>query len=655
MHYKRIILIATALLIISSCALAQPNCQVQSTSSGYSAIFCNGQKITQDAGEISSFNCLNQGGGVYTCQTQWHDEIPSGPGGYLTKIFNFVVLGDYAVWGYRDIGSIAYFTNNIQSPYPSGPKRLTHETGELYGIRRIIYNQQSVPGSMESLSGLGVAKPTQGVLATIAYPYIIEDRFVYASSDGTGVAFYVNSISDPDSIPKLLTQKVGLVYGPGWIVKGQHSVMAEASDVGGLGNIPLGQPAKMGFVYIIEDYLIYAAEDGSGAAYYINSITDPGIPEDLMPKVGSLYDIDKIIYGSHTESLPGTVSKSYIVEDNLVFIGSAPGGMAFYKSSFLCPGLAPERATEIVTNIGNEMPSFLLGNASCGTGIPGFSAGNPFQYKYCTAPGPGTTQTFDPVRSCTVCGNNLVDGTDVCDGTDLAGETCQTMGFVSGTLSCLADCSGFDTSACFSPSCPNGVIDSGEDCEQGLPITATCIGLGFDGGTLGCQPNCSFDTSACTTACVPETCASLGKDCGSWSDGCGDTLNCGVCEPVEGIASITSLTATTPIEAGLQSQIHVEVSEPRDLTVQLFPLASDSEIVFSAPTGAATSFDFSVPVLEKGQYRLVVSIEEPCEVCVESVVFTVMAGQQGIDVPETSPLLVVLVALSVLLVVRLRK
>ncbi len=29
--------------------------------------------------------------------------------------------------------------------------------------------------------------------------------------------------------------------------------------------------------------------------------------------------------------------------------------------------------------------------------------------------------------------------------------------------------------------------------------------------------------------CVPDTCAGLGYNCGSWSDGCGGTLNCGTC------------------------------------------------------------------------------------------------------------------------------
>lgn len=29
--------------------------------------------------------------------------------------------------------------------------------------------------------------------------------------------------------------------------------------------------------------------------------------------------------------------------------------------------------------------------------------------------------------------------------------------------------------------------------------------------------------------CTPQTCIDLGKDCGSWSDGCGGTIDCGIC------------------------------------------------------------------------------------------------------------------------------
>ncbi|QQR74037.1 MAG: exo-alpha-sialidase [Holophagales bacterium] len=47
-----------------------------------------------------------------------------------------------------------------------------------------------------------------------------------------------------------------------------------------------------------------------------------------------------------------------------------------------------------------------------------------------------------------VCGNNLVESPEVCDGTNLAGQTCVSQGFTGGTLSCNATCSAFVTTAC---------------------------------------------------------------------------------------------------------------------------------------------------------------------------------------------------------------
>ena len=48
-----------------------------------------------------------------------------------------------------------------------------------------------------------------------------------------------------------------------------------------------------------------------------------------------------------------------------------------------------------------------------------------------------------------VCGNNIREGEEFCDGTDLGGKTCTDFpDYPGGTLACLADCSGYDTSGC---------------------------------------------------------------------------------------------------------------------------------------------------------------------------------------------------------------
>jgi hypothetical protein len=49
------------------------------------------------------------------------------------------------------------------------------------------------------------------------------------------------------------------------------------------------------------------------------------------------------------------------------------------------------------------------------------------------------------------CNNNIIEGTETCDGTSLNSQTCISQGFVSGDLGCLNDCTGFDVSSCVAP------------------------------------------------------------------------------------------------------------------------------------------------------------------------------------------------------------
>jgi hypothetical protein len=107
---------------------------------------------------------------------------------------------------------------------------------------------------------------------------------------------------------------------------------------------------------------------------------------------------------------------------------------------------------------------------------------------------------FD-TSTCTNCGNGTRNPGEQCDGVDLGGATCTSigMGFGSGTLRCAAGCV-YDTSMC--SRCGNGTIDAGEQCDGTNLGGATCtsIGMGFIGGTLRCQaaPSCRYDTTMCT-------------------------------------------------------------------------------------------------------------------------------------------------------------
>jgi len=97
-----------------------------------------------------------------------------------------------------------------------------------------------------------------------------------------------------------------------------------------------------------------------------------------------------------------------------------------------------------------------------------------------------------------VCGNGSKAPTETCDGADLGGASCGTQGFFSGTLSCNANCQGFNTAAC--TNCGNGAINGGEVCDGANLNGPRCASQGFGGGTLSCNAGCaSFNTASCNS------------------------------------------------------------------------------------------------------------------------------------------------------------
>ncbi|MEM7159091.1 MAG: proprotein convertase P-domain-containing protein [Myxococcota bacterium] len=118
-------------------------------------------------------------------------------------------------------------------------------------------------------------------------------------------------------------------------------------------------------------------------------------------------------------------------------------------------------------------------------------------------------ETTDPGP---MCGDGTADPGENCDGDDLGGASCDSIGmdFNGGTLACNADCT-FDATAC--TSCGDGVADpgSGEDCDMADLGGMTCADIDptFT-GTLACDATCTFDTSSCGVAGSTTVCSSPG-------------------------------------------------------------------------------------------------------------------------------------------------
>ncbi|MBQ9818120.1 MAG: hypothetical protein IJM59_11755 [Proteobacteria bacterium] len=150
------------------------------------------------------------------------------------------------------------------------------------------------------------------------------------------------------------------------------------------------------------------------------------------------------------------------------------------------------------------------------------------------------TIDYSSCSAASLCNNGKVDthAGEVCDGTDLNAETCESIvGKGSkGTLKCGSDCLFFDISGC-SPSeyCGDGKIQSNEKCDLNNVAGRTCEDLVGTGsyGTLLCKKDCmDYDTSNCTPE---DTCGDNAIEDDEKCDG--DMLNGWTCEKQVGPGS----------------------------------------------------------------------------------------------------------------------
>jgi alpha-tubulin suppressor-like RCC1 family protein len=165
------------------------------------------------------------------------------------------------------------------------------------------------------------------------------------------------------------------------------------------------------------------------------------------------------------------------------------------------------------------------------------------------------------------CGDGIThDGTgeftETCDGTNLNGDTCISLGYDIGTLSCSSDCSSYNETLCFS--CGNSIIEPGESCDGTSLGGESCLSLGNDNThPLICDFNCNFsgcDSFPITVAGSSHSCA-IGSDKFTYCWGRNDRAQVGVYNLsnikspiiVEGTPILTLLSAGDDHNCGINA------------------------------------------------------------------------------------------------------
>ncbi|MBI1934906.1 hypothetical protein HYS31_00550 [Candidatus Woesearchaeota archaeon] len=146
-----------------------------------------------------------------------------------------------------------------------------------------------------------------------------------------------------------------------------------------------------------------------------------------------------------------------------------------------------------------------------------------FDYSKCTPINPPTCQD-----------GTINQNIEECDKTDLKGNTCKSLGYLSGELKCTTSCI-YDTSACIpdenKPRCGDSIVqkpnnaDVNEQCDKANLDGKTCSMFdSYTAGQIACKGDCTFNYADCTTT---PRCGDGAINAGEQCDGSNlDSKNC---------------------------------------------------------------------------------------------------------------------------------
>lgn len=100
------------------------------------------------------------------------------------------------------------------------------------------------------------------------------------------------------------------------------------------------------------------------------------------------------------------------------------------------------------------------------------------------------------MRSPPICGNQIIEGNEVCDSEKLRSQTCVTLGFESGDLACESNCTSLDTQGC---------VAAAPMCQGNETLCIDlCVDLAVNVFNCGaCGNECTGGTPFCNAgACV---------------------------------------------------------------------------------------------------------------------------------------------------------
>lgn len=276
-----------------------------------------------------------------------------------------------------------------------------------------------------------------------------------------------------------------------------------------------------------------AVDSGDGKISGINFVIDNGEQYEIIKKDATLdelggefiLDLKKINLNEYTKISASPVFK---LNSGEIITGKSGETYSIYEEYLNFIGENETVCTDSCFSLGYECGNKIICevNINCGTCLSGYNCQTN-----------GTCIKDACIDSCNSlnysCGNYSICGNSVNCGTCLSGFTCQIS---NGT--CMKDnCIVMSYTPALNTFCGtrNVVTNCGTTISKIGTLTCTSPQTCGGGGTA----------NAC--GCTATTCSAQGKNCGTISNGCGETLNCGTCSTGTCVNNVCTIPPTGAI------------------------------------------------------------------------------------------------------------
>jgi subtilisin family serine protease len=414
----------------------------------------------------------------------------------------------------------------------------------LYNITAYFNGSQNYSAS-SSTHWLQVndTSPPQISSVLIFPPHILEGEDIQVTalvndSNLSSVWYNISNQTWSEIVPAGNSSDLNSTYNTSNLTTGSYSIVIYANDTSGTagsnssGYFTISEPSNLSLsIFDTQDNLTNASSIiilYNGTALPINtsdntsSLSLPNIPTGIWDLKVLLESLNSTLLGVN---LSGNFTSNITLEDSVdTSQANLPSGSTFIKSVLLETGMGFDSAYLSFpydnTSFTNESRAIVyachdwnITTGTCSVSWENITENSSIDISSDVVTIISQNLSVFSLSESHTCGDGIVDTGEACDGSDLDGESCTSLGYTGGTLSCSGSCT-FVTSGCTSGTSDpdNGGGSFSPGLTRSLEIASYPVSLE---ALIGEERNFSVTVENTGQANLSDTLLYVSSECGS--------------------------------------------------------------------------------------------------------------------------------------------